>query len=187
MAFPACEIMVTEKNDEGIGEICIKGDNIMLGYYNMPEATEEVIKNGWFHTGDLGYLDEDGYVHITGRKKNVIITKNGKNVYPEELEYYLGNVPYVQESFVFGQDLEDGSDTTIVAAVKLDEEEVVERLGKDYSKTEAEELLWSEVDKINDRIPFFKKIKKIIVRKSEFEKNTAKKIIRYVNSNKEES
>lgn len=184
--FPACEIKTHQPNEEGIGELCLKGANIMLGYYNMPEATAEVIKDGWFHTGDLGYIDKEGYVHITGRKKNVIITKNGKNVYPEELEYYLSNVPFVEESFVFGQDSDDGEDTLIVASIKLDKEETEALLGKNFDESAAQKLLWSEVDKINEMTPFFKKIKKVIVRKEEFEKNTAKKIIRYKESNREE-
>ncbi|MCO7123483.1 AMP-binding protein [Ihubacter massiliensis] len=184
--FPGCSMRIDSPNEEGIGELCIKGPNIMLGYYNMPEATASVIRDGWFHTGDLGYIDEDGYAYITGRKKNVIITKNGKNVYPEELEYYLSNVPFIEESFVFGQDSDDGEDTTIVASVKLDEEELKEKLGKDYSLEEAQKLLWQEVDKINEMTPFFKKIKKIIIRKEDFAKNTAKKIVRYADSNREE-
>lgn len=184
--FPGCSMRIDSPNEEGIGELCIKGPNIMFGYYNMPEATASVIRDGWFHTGDLGYIDEDGYAYITGRKKNVIITKNGKNVYPEELEYYLSNVPFIEESFVFGQDSDDGEDTTIVASVKLDEEELKEKLGKDYSLEEAQKLLWQEVDKINEMTPFFKKIKKIIIRKEDFAKNTAKKIVRYADSNREE-
>lgn len=186
IAFPACEIKVDSPNEEGIGELCLKGDNIMLGYYNMPQATAEVVRAGWFHTGDLGYLDKDGYAYITGRKKNVIITKNGKNVYPEELEYYLGNIPYVEESFVFGQDSDDGEDTLIVASVKLDEEELKERLGSAYDEEQAKKLLWADIDNINNITPFFKKIKKVIIRKEEFEKNTAKKIIRYAQSNRED-
>ena len=184
--FPGCSMRIDSPNEEGIGELCIKGPNIMLGYYNMPEATASVIRDGWFHTGDLGYIDEDGYAYITGRKKNVIITKNGKNVYPEELEYYLSNVPFIEESFVFGQDRDDGEDTTIVASIKLDEEELKEKVGKDYSLEEAQKLLWQEVDKINEMTPFFKKIKKIIIRKEDFAKNTAKKIVRYADSNREE-
>ncbi|MEG2324339.1 MAG: AMP-binding protein [Anaerovoracaceae bacterium] len=186
VAFPGFDMKIVDPSEEGIGEICLKGENVMLGYYNMPEATAKVIKGDWFHTGDLGYIDDEGYAYITGRKKNVIITKNGKNVYPEELEYYLSNVDIVEESFVFGQDSDDGLDTLIVASVKLDEEEVSDRLGKDYSAEDTERLLWTEVDKINEITPFFKKIKKIIIRKEEFEKNTAKKIIRYVDGNREE-
>ncbi len=183
-AFPACELKIAEANEEGIGEIWLKGGNVMMGYYNMPEATAQVIQDGWFRTGDLGYLDKDGYAYITGRKKNVIITKNGKNVYPEELEYNLSNVPLIAESMVFADDMETGADTLIVAAILPDMEEVEERLGKDVSDEELEKALWAEVDKINESQPFFKKIKKIIVRKEDFVKNTSKKIIRYVEENK---
>ena len=100
--FPGQQIKVINENEEGIGEICIKGPNLMIGYYKDPEETAKVIdEEGWFHTGDLGYIDSDGYAYLTGRAKNVIITKNGKNVYPEELEYQLGLIPFVSESFVF--------------------------------------------------------------------------------------
>ncbi|MEG0156253.1 MAG: AMP-binding protein, partial [Anaerovoracaceae bacterium] len=98
--FPACDLKIVDANEEGIGEIWLKGGNVMMGYYHMPEATAEVITDGWFHTGDLGYVDQEGYAVITGRKKNVIITKNGKNVYPEELEYYLSNISLISESMV---------------------------------------------------------------------------------------
>lgn len=187
MAFPGCEIQVMDVNEEGIGELCLKGPNVMLGYYEMPEETERSIVDGWFHTGDLGYMDADGYAHITGRKKNVIITKNGKNVYPEELEYYLGNIPFVEESFVYSQEMEDGEDISITAAIKLDAEETAEILGQDFTDEAALELIWKEVDKINDEMPFFKKIKKVVLRKEEFKKNTSKKIIRFAGANREEN
>ena len=158
----------------------------MLGYYNNPEAPAEAIKDGWYHTGDLGKMDEKGYIYITGRKKNVIITKNGKNVYPEELEYYLSNIPYVEESMVWGKDSEDGNDTVIIAAIKPREDEVAEKLGPDPSDGDIEKLLWEEIDKINSEQPLFKCIRKMVLRKEPFEKNTSNKIIRYVDSNKEE-
>lgn len=105
---PGFELKIHNPDPEtGIGEICTKGGNVMLGYYKNPEATAEVIRDGWFHTGDIGYLDEDNYVHITGRIKNVIITKNGKNVYPEEIENYLARIPYVNESLVWGKESEE--------------------------------------------------------------------------------
>ncbi|MBE6035644.1 AMP-dependent synthetase/ligase [Aminipila sp.] len=184
-ALPNFDMKLVDVNEEGIGEICLKGGNVMLGYYNMPEATAEVLKDGWFYTGDLGYIDSEGYAYITGRKKNVIITKNGKNVYPEELEYYLSNIPYVLESFVYDRESEDGFDTVIVASIRVDEEEVAEALGEGYTDDMAAELLWNEVDKINQTSPYFKKIKRIVLRKEEFEKNTSKKIKRFVESNKQ--
>lgn len=183
--FPGFEIKIEDKNEEGIGEICLKGGNIMLGYYEMPEETAKVIKDGWFYTGDLGYMDSEGYVYITGRKKNVIITKNGKNVYPEELEYLLGNVPYVAESMVWSKETEAGDDTIIVASIRPDLEAIQEFIGKELTDEETVALLWEEVNKINETLPFYKKIKNIVLRKEEFEKNSSKKIKRFVEGNKE--
>lgn len=125
--FPGADLKVVNINEEGIGEICVHGDNVMLGYMDMPEETAAVIDSeGWFHTGDMGYMDSDGYAYITGRKKNVIITKNGKNVYPEELEYQLSLVPFIEEVFVFEGESSDEKSTTIVASIKLDQEAVEE-------------------------------------------------------------
>lgn len=186
--LPGIDVKIIDKDENGIGEICFKGGSIMMGYYKMPEATDEVLVDGWFHTGDLGYVDENNFVFITGRKKNVIITKNGKNVFPEELEYHLNKIPYINESMVWGEDDGDGAnDTTIAAAVTLDEDEVIEALGEGYTEEEARDLIWSEVDRINENFAFFKKIKKVTIRTEDFEKTTAKKIKRFVDSNKEES
>ena len=186
--LPGMEVKIEDKNEDGIGEICVKGPNVMLGYYNMPEETAKVIKDGWFHTGDLGYVDDEDFIYITGRKKNVIITANGKNVFPEELEYYLGRSTMVSESMVWAQEDESGQDTVIVATIKPDMEEVEAAIGKDAAgdADQVEKLLWTEVDKINENLPFFKKIKKINVRREEFEKTTGKKIKRFVESNKAE-
>ena len=162
-------------------------NNVMLGYMDMPEETAAVIDSeGWFHTGDMGYMDSDGYAYITGRKKNVIITKNGKNVYPEELEYQLSLVPFIEEAFVFEGESSDEKSTTIVASIKLDQEAVEELLGADYTEEQAKEMVWKEVDKINADAPFYRKIKKVIIRKSDFIKNSSKKLIRYAEDNKKE-
>lgn len=185
--LPGMQVKIEDKDEDGIGEICLKGDNVMLGYYNMPEETARVVKDGWFYTGDQGYVDEEDFIYITGRKKNVIIASNGKNVFPEELEYYLARSPYIAESMVWGAEDEKSGDITIVAAIIPEKEEVEETLGAEKAADEeaVKELLWTEVDKINKDLPFFKKIKKIRVRTEEFEKNTSKKIKRFVESNKQ--
>jgi len=144
-----------------------------------------VMKNGWFYTGDLGYMDDSGYVYLTGRKKNVIITKNGKNVYPEELEYRLSNIPLVQESMVWSKLSEDGEDMVIVASIIVNSEALSEKFGeRELGDEEIERELWKEVDKINLEVPYFKRIKAITLRKEEFEKNSSKKIKRFAEGNK---
>ena len=185
---PGMAFKVHEPDSEtGIGELCVKGGNVMLGYYKNPEATAEVLRDGWFHTGDLGFVDKDGYIHLTGRKKNVIITANGKNIYPEELEFLLGQIPLVSESMVWGFN-ESGKDTSIIATVRLDEEELAEVTdGKaitDFTDEELEAILWKEVDVINQELPVWKKVKRLVVKRDEFDKTTGKKIKRYVDANK---
>ena len=187
VSFPGFELKVSDTDREGIGEICIKGDNVMLGYYQMPEETAEVIdEDGWFHTGDLGYMNKQGYAFITGRKKNVIITKNGKNVYPEEIEYLISLSPYVSESFVFSQEQSDEQDITIVASVKPDMDMVEERLGDKASEEAVEKLIWEEIDKVNEKSPFYRKVKKVIIRKTDFIKNTSNKLVRFAENNRKE-
>ncbi len=182
---PGFDLKIHDPDPEtGIGEICAYGGNIMLGYYKNPEATAEVLVDGWFHTGDLGYLDEDRFVHITGRIKNVIITKNGKNVYPEEIENYLGKIPYVGECMVWGKDSEETGETLIVASIRADYDEVKEALGENFNDEDVAALIWKDIDVLNTQLPFFKRIKKIDIRKEEFEKTTGKKIKRFVDTNK---
>lgn len=185
--LPGMEVKIADADENGIGEICLKGRNIMMGYYNMPEASAEVLKDGWFHTGDLGYVDSENFIYITGRKKNVIITANGKNVFPEELEYLLGKIPYVAESLVWAGTEEGSSNNDVIAATIIpDKEEVALALGEEKAAdhAEVEKLLWAEVDKINKSLPLFKRIQKINLREEDFEKTTAKKIKRFVESNK---
>ena len=185
--LPGMQVKIVDKNPDGVGEICLKGRNVMMGYYNDPIATSEAIVDGWFHTGDLGYVDSDDFIYITGRKKNVIITKNGQNVYPEELENYIGKIPFVAESMVWGDVDEDSSnETTITATVTLDMDELQEALGDECTHERARDLVWEEIDRINDSLPLFKKIKKVNIRESDFEKTTGKKIKRFIDANKEE-
>ncbi|WP_338547296.1 AMP-binding protein [Emergencia sp. JLR.KK010] len=182
--LPGMEVRIAEPDEDGVGEICYKGDNVMLGYYKNPEATAAVMEDGWLHTGDLGYVDKENFIYITGRKKNVIITKNGKNVFPEELEYYLSAVPYISESMVWGDEVEAGNDMTIAATVILDEEEISEALGEAFTEEDVKGLVWEAVDQINERLPYYKKIKKLHIRREDFEKTTGKKIKRFVEGNK---
>ena len=184
--IPFTECKIIDKDENGIGEICFRGPTVMLGYYKDPERTAEVLDEaGWFHTGDLGYLDADNYVFITGRKKNIIIASNGKNVFPEELEGYLAEVPYIEESMVWGADTDPTTQWNgICATVRLNEKALAEKLGEGFTEQQAADLVEAEVDKINNNLPRFKKIAHIVIRKREFDKTTSLKIRRYCEDNK---
>ena len=184
--FPATDIRIHAPNEQGVGEIWLTGGNVMMGYYENEEATKEAITDGWFHTGDLGYLDEQGYCYITGRAKNLILSKNGENISPEELEYLLGLSPYVAESMVFQDRNFDDDDDIICAAIYPDMEEVEDALGKSPEPAAVEELLWGEIDRINADLPIWKRIKKMVIRTEPFIKNTSNKIIRFEERNRRE-
>ena len=173
------ELMIYEPNSEGIGEICAKGDNIMLGYYQDEEETKKVMRDGWFHTGDLGYFDEEDFLHITGRLKNVLITKNGKNVYPEEIESLINSVDIIKESMVYQKENQEKDDTFLAAIIFPDFEKVKELYG-DISLEKLKDLLWEEIKKVNDKLVNYKHIKEITIREVEFEKTTTQKIKRYL-------
>ncbi|MBQ7718837.1 MAG: AMP-binding protein [Clostridia bacterium] len=179
LPLPGVEIKIDNPDEDGIGEILIKGGNVMLGYYNNEEATKAVIKDGWFYTGDLGYMDKDSFVYITGRKKNVIVTKNGKNIFPEELETRLCRSPYIAECMVYGQDSEDG-DTLVIAQVIPQMDEIEAVLGKTPSVEKIQELLDEEALKVNHQLQLYKRINKVIIRHEEFAKTTTQKIKRHV-------
>ncbi|MBE6041045.1 MAG: long-chain fatty acid--CoA ligase [Clostridiales bacterium] len=184
--LPFTECKIIGKDENGIGEIAFRGPTIMLGYYKDPERTAEAIdEDGWFHTGDLGYLDKDNYVYITGRKKNVIIASNGKNVFPEELESYLIANKYIDECMVWGGDTDPASPWNgICATVRVNADAIKDTLGDSPSDEEIEALIEREVDVINDNMPRFKKIAHIVIRKREFEKTTSLKIKRFIEDNK---
>ena len=178
------EIKIDNPNEEGIGEIIATGPNIMVGYYENQEATDEVIKDGWFYTGDLGRIDEDGFLYITGRKKNVIVLKNGKNIYPEELEALVGALPYVKENMVYGK--EKGDDLLISAKVVYDEEYTSENFpGK--TEEELKEMIWADIKKINQEVPLYKRIKHLVVTDQEMVKTTTRKVKRFEEIKKEEA
>ena len=183
-AMPRIAVKIADPDKEGCGEIIAKGDNIMLGYYKDPEATAAVLKgDGWFYTGDRGYMDKHGRVYITGRIKNMIVNKTGKNIYPEELEEKLMKIPYVLECVVWGDDDEKEDDTVICATIVPKEETILEKTRISMDDTKAiHDLIWKEVKKVNKGLPTYKKIQKIVIRREEFEKTTTKKIKRYLSN-----
>ncbi len=179
LALPGVEVKTIDHDEDGIGEIIGKGPNVMLGYYEDDAATADVIDSaGFFHTGDLGYLDKNGFVIITGRKKNVIVTKNGKNIFPEEIEFLLGQSDYVQESLVSG--MTDGSGETVVfAEIFPDAEKIKEELGDvALNSAEVKKVINEEVRKVNHMLATYKYIRDFSLRETEFEKTTSKKIKR---------
>lgn len=186
LPIPNVEYKIDNPNDEGVGEIIVKGPNVMLGYYNMPEETEKVLKDGWFHTGDLGKIDENGFLYITGRCKSVIVTKNGKNIYPEELESYLNDNPLISESLVLGVQKENDDETYVNAQIFPNIEAITEYLkGTVPTKEEIKKIMNDVVASVNSKIPNYKHIKNIVIRDKEFEKTTTQKIKRYGDNIKE--
>lgn len=183
LPIPNVEYKIDNPNSEGVGEIIVKGPNVMLGYYKNDEETAKVIKNGWFHTGDLGKIDNDGYLYITGRCKSVIVTKNGKNIYPEEVEYYLNDNPLISESLVLGIHKENDDETYINAQIYPNIEAITEYLkGSVPTKEEIWKMMSDAVRAVNKKLPNYKHIKSFIVRDKEFEKTTTQKIKRYGNN-----
>jgi len=178
LPLPGVDIKIIEKDENGIGEIIGKGPNVMLGYYENEEATRDAIDpDGYFHTGDLGYIDENGFVIITGRKKNVIISKNGKNIFPEEIEGLLSRSPFIVESLVTGED-DMHDDIVVTATIFPNMEAVCEKLGENPDPDAIQSLLEAECRKVNDQLVSYKQIRKIVYRDTEFDKTTSKKIIR---------
>ncbi len=182
--IPGVQIKVVNPGDDGVGEVMIKGDNVMLGYYKNPELNEEIFEDGWLHTGDLGYFTEEGYLKLTGRAKNVILTKNGENVYPEEIEDLLMKNPYIAEAMVVGQTGEDGMDTVVTAKIYPDREaieEELEKAGKPSTAEAVSEYIAGVVKEINKLLPKYKNIGAFDIRENEFIKTTTAKIKRYAN------
>ncbi|MGI6622699.1 MAG: AMP-binding protein [Clostridiaceae bacterium] len=179
LPLPNLEVAIDDPDEDGIGEIKCKGSSIMLGYYEDPEATAEVMKDGWFYTGDSGFIDKDGFVHITGRKKNVIITGNGKNVFPEELETLLNRSPYIKESLVFGKGQTDG-ETVICAKIVPDKEKIDEDINNNTAPgATVHEIIDKEIKRINKSVVSYKYVKEFSLQEEEFVKTTTKKIKRH--------
>ena len=183
-AIPGVEIQIWEPNEEGIGEIVAKGPNIFEGYLDEPELNSEIFEGGYFHTGDMGYMDKEGFIYITGRKKCVIVTQNGKNIYPEEIELFVNAYQYVTESMVFGQQVEDSKEEIITLSVYPDLE-AFDAEFKSRTPEFVEAKLREMMKEINSKLIDYKKIKELIVRNEPFVKTTTSKIKRYVEENKQ--
>ena len=172
-----CQIKIHNPDDEGVGEIYVKGTNVMLGYYGNDEATAEVFtEDGWFRTGDVGYIDADGYIYITGRKKNIIILSNGKNIFPEEIEEHLYTSPLIGECVVIGR--KNSAGETRITAVIYPSDEAPELEGK--SDEEKLVLIREAVNGINRSLPVYKQVRDVELRSEEFEKTTTRKIKRFL-------
>ena len=179
-AMPGIEVRIDNPDENGCGEIIAKGDNIMLGYYEDAEATAAVLtEDGWFHTGDLGRMDDEGRVYITGRLKSMIVTKTGKNIFPEELEAKIDKIPVVMESMVVGEDSDKDEDTIICAVIVPNNEALAEAGVASDDEKAVHDYIWDEIKKINKELLTYKRIQKIRIRKEEFEKTTTHKIKRH--------
>ena len=170
------EIKIDNPDKDGVGEILAKGPNIMLGYYNDEKKTKETFKDGWFRTGDFGYKDDEGFIFITGRKNDIIVLRNGKNVYPQELEFLISKLPYVAECMVFARN-ESSTDTLLMAKIVYNKE-VMEKDYPDTKKEDYEKIIWKDIKEINKTLPTFKHIKRIIVTDEPMIKTTTQKVKR---------
>ncbi len=182
LPLPSVELKINNPNEEGIGEVFAKGPNVMKGYYKNEELTKEVFENGWFKTGDIGFIDDDGFLHINGRAKNVIISKSGKNVFPEEIEELLNRSEFILESAVYGA--EDKKQGEIITAQIVPDSESFMRYAEEKGIKLTDEVIKvkikEEVDAVNQILTPYKRIQKFIVREHEFEKTTTHKIKRHL-------
>lgn len=181
LPLPHVQLKIVNPDHDGIGEVCAKGPNVMLGYYKNDKATADTFDGEWFRTGDLGFIDTYGFLHISGRKKNVIISKSGKNVFPEEIEDVLNRSPFIMESMVFGEtDEKEGE--IIGAQIVVDAEAFIE-LSETKEVQITPELIHDVIDgeirKVNHELPNYKQVKKIHIRDQEFPKTTTQKIKRF--------
>ena len=182
-AVVGAKLRIDHPNENGEGEVLICSKTLMLGYYEDEEATKEAIfeENGerWFHSGDIGYMDNEGFLYITGRSKNVIVTQNGKNIYPEEIELMLSKHPEIKECMVYGKEVEGEKELIITAKVIPNYEVIEENYGKDLSEEEIYKIIWDKVKEVNKELTSYKAIKKLEIKHDDFVKTTTMKIKRY--------
>lgn len=178
--IPGVNIKIVEPDADGIGEIYISGPNVMKGYKDMPEETAEVMDGEWFKSGDLGFVDSSGWLYLTGRSKNVIVTNTGKNIYPEEIEPLINDIDYVTDCMIYGLKQEGGSDHSVAVQIYPNYDSIAEEMGQ-LSDEEIYELLKDKIYEINKQLPSYKRVKKIKVRKEDFIRTNTKKIKRNLN------
>ena len=172
------EVEIVNKDEDGVGELRVKGPNVMLGYYENEEETNKVIRDGWIYTGDLGYFDEEGYLFLTGRQKDMIVLKNGKKVFPEELEILINRIDLVEECIVFGMpDEKDQNDLKLSVKVVYNKEVAKEKY-PEASEEDLKKIIWEKIKEINKTFPPYKYIKNIILTDQELIKTTTKKVKR---------
>lgn len=186
-AVNCAELKIANPNENGEGEVLIKSKTLMLGYYEDKEATNEVIKDGWFNSGDVGYLDNDGFLFITGRSKNVIVTQNGKNIYPEEIEILLGKIEEIKECMVYGKEEKGSKELLLSVKIIPDYEKIEEKHGKGLNEEEIKRIIWDEIKVVNRKLTSYKAIKNIEIKHDEFEKTTTMKIKRFAELQKDKS
>ncbi len=179
--IPHVEARIDEADDDGVGELVVKGPNIMLGYYNNKKATESVMEDGWFHTGDLARIDEDGYIFICGRKKSVIVLKNGKNIYPEEMEGLVNKIEGVKESFIFGKQQTDDKDNIKIHVKIVFDKDIMKEAYKVEKEEDIYRVLTEKIKEVNSVMPKYKAIRGIIVSDEPLIKTTTGKIKRQAN------
>ena len=180
-ALPHVQSKIEDANDEGMGELVVKGPNVMLGYFNDEKATKEVMEDGWFRTGDLAKIDEDGYIFICGRKKSVIVLKNGKNIFPEEMEALVNKIEGVKESFIFGKQQSDDKDDIKINVKIIFDREVMQEAYKVETDEEIYKVLADKIKEINQIMPKYKAIRGILISEKPLLKTTTSKIKRQAN------
>ena len=179
---PSVRVKLADKDKDGIGELLVKGPNVMLGYFGNDEATKEAIRNGWFYTGDLAKIDDEGYIFICGRKKSVIVLKNGKNIFPEEMENLVNRIEGVNESFIFGRPVSDDKDDIKINVKLVIDKEIIKDVYKiEGTDEEIKEVLSSKIKEINKTMPPYKAIRGIIISEEPLIRTTTNKIKRQAN------
>ena len=185
--MPKVKVKIDNPDENGIGEIILQGDNVFKGYLNDPEKTNEVLINGWCHTGDIGYIDENGFIFITGRQKDMIVLDNGKKIFPEEIEHVLMDLEYIKDVLVFADNSNGEDDLKLTTKIRINKKEIQEM----YPNLEYNQILqkiWNDIKEINTTFPKYKYIKDVLITEEEFIKTTTLKIKRFkeVEKTKEE-